>query len=218
MFLTGSAAEVTRSARSSATSATIALRPVRSTASTFSTARRSCARAASGNRMISNHERLGDRADHPSSRYRWTEAIAIAPARHLSARQNKLKSSITWLHGFNVVAAKRSTAKTAPSSILLFACTFSFFLHLCGGIRHLVWDAGYGFELRTIYASGWTVVMPFTTTRVHRASAFASRPSPGDPQRLPGGGENFELSDPVRDRAGPPGRSRRSAEGLNSRA
>jgi succinate dehydrogenase / fumarate reductase, cytochrome b subunit len=42
--------------------------------------------------------------------------------------------------------------------ILLFGCTFSFFLHLCGGIRHLVWDAGYGFELSAIYASGWTVV------------------------------------------------------------
>jgi len=43
--------------------------------------------------------------------------------------------------------------------ILLFGCTYSFFLHFCGGIRHLVWDAGYGFELRTIYASGWTVVV-----------------------------------------------------------
>ena len=43
--------------------------------------------------------------------------------------------------------------------ILLFVCTFSFFLHLCGGIRHLVWDAGYGFELRTIYVSGWMVVV-----------------------------------------------------------
>jgi len=43
--------------------------------------------------------------------------------------------------------------------IVLFACTYSFFLHLCGGIRHLVWDAGYGFELRTIYASGWTAVV-----------------------------------------------------------
>jgi succinate dehydrogenase / fumarate reductase cytochrome b subunit len=43
--------------------------------------------------------------------------------------------------------------------ILLFSCTFSFFLHLCGGIRHLVWDAGYGFELRAIYTSGWAVVV-----------------------------------------------------------
>lgn len=43
--------------------------------------------------------------------------------------------------------------------ILLFACTFSFFLHLCGSIRHLIWDAGFGFELRTIYVSGWIVVL-----------------------------------------------------------
>jgi succinate dehydrogenase / fumarate reductase cytochrome b subunit len=42
--------------------------------------------------------------------------------------------------------------------IVLFGFTFAFFLHFCGGIRHLVWDAGYGFELKTIYASGWTVV------------------------------------------------------------
>jgi len=42
--------------------------------------------------------------------------------------------------------------------VLLFGCSFCFFLHLCGGIRHLAWDAGYGFSLQAIYASGWTVV------------------------------------------------------------
>jgi succinate dehydrogenase / fumarate reductase, cytochrome b subunit len=42
--------------------------------------------------------------------------------------------------------------------IVLFGCTFAFFLHFCGGIRHLVWDSVHGFELRTIYASGWAVV------------------------------------------------------------
>jgi len=42
--------------------------------------------------------------------------------------------------------------------VLLFGWSFSFFFHLCNGIRHLAWDAGYGFELRTIYASGWAVV------------------------------------------------------------
>lgn len=41
---------------------------------------------------------------------------------------------------------------------LLFVWTFSLFFHLCNGVRHLFWDAGYGFELRTIYASGWTVL------------------------------------------------------------
>ena len=42
--------------------------------------------------------------------------------------------------------------------IVLFGATFAFFLHLCGGIRHLVWDTVHGFELRLIYASGWAVV------------------------------------------------------------
>jgi len=45
-----------------------------------------------------------------------------------------------------------------PGRIVLLAATFAFFLHLCGGIRHLVWDTVHGFELRTIYISGWTVV------------------------------------------------------------
>jgi succinate dehydrogenase / fumarate reductase cytochrome b subunit len=42
--------------------------------------------------------------------------------------------------------------------LLLLGWTFSFFFHLCNGIRHLFWDAGYGFDLQTIYASGWAVV------------------------------------------------------------
>lgn len=35
---------------------------------------------------------------------------------------------------------------------------FSAFFHLCNGIRHLFWDAGYGFELKDAYRSGWIVV------------------------------------------------------------
>jgi succinate dehydrogenase / fumarate reductase cytochrome b subunit len=42
--------------------------------------------------------------------------------------------------------------------VVLFGATFAFFLHLCGGIRHLVWDTVHGFELRSIYISGWSVV------------------------------------------------------------
>ncbi|MEP6567720.1 MAG: succinate dehydrogenase, cytochrome b556 subunit, partial [Mesorhizobium sp.] len=40
---------------------------------------------------------------------------------------------------------------------LLFGVTFAFFVHLCGGIRHLVWDTVHGFDLRSIYISGWIV-------------------------------------------------------------
>jgi succinate dehydrogenase / fumarate reductase cytochrome b subunit len=43
--------------------------------------------------------------------------------------------------------------------LLLFGWTVALFYHLCNGIRHLFWDAGHGFELRTAYASGWAVVI-----------------------------------------------------------
>ncbi len=42
--------------------------------------------------------------------------------------------------------------------VVLFGATFAFFMHLCGGIRHLIWDTVHGFELRSIYVSGWSVV------------------------------------------------------------
>jgi succinate dehydrogenase / fumarate reductase cytochrome b subunit len=42
--------------------------------------------------------------------------------------------------------------------LLLFGWTFSLFFHLCNGIRHLMWDAGWGFELRQTYLSGWIVL------------------------------------------------------------
>lgn len=42
---------------------------------------------------------------------------------------------------------------------LLFLWTGAFFYHLLNGIRHLVWDAGWGYELTTTYRSGWAVMI-----------------------------------------------------------
>ncbi len=42
--------------------------------------------------------------------------------------------------------------------LLLFGWTWSLFFHLANGIRHLCWDAGWGFEIKQFYASGWAVV------------------------------------------------------------
>ncbi len=41
--------------------------------------------------------------------------------------------------------------------VLLFGWSWALFYHLCNGIRHLAWDAGWGFELKTVYATGWIV-------------------------------------------------------------
>ena len=42
--------------------------------------------------------------------------------------------------------------------ILMLGWTFAFFYHLCNGIRHLFWDAGYGFSLPVMHMTGWIVV------------------------------------------------------------
>ena len=42
---------------------------------------------------------------------------------------------------------------------MLLGWSAALFYHLANGIRHLVWDAGYGFELETVYRSGWAVVV-----------------------------------------------------------
>jgi succinate dehydrogenase / fumarate reductase, cytochrome b subunit len=43
--------------------------------------------------------------------------------------------------------------------LALFGWTFSFLFHLLNGVRHLFWDAGYGFERTQRHASGWIAVL-----------------------------------------------------------
>ncbi|CAN7639094.1 succinate dehydrogenase, cytochrome b556 subunit [Phenylobacterium sp. LjRoot225] len=45
--------------------------------------------------------------------------------------------------------------------VVMFGLTLSFFYHLANGIRHLVWDAGYGFALKTANAAS-VFVFAFT--------------------------------------------------------
>ena len=41
---------------------------------------------------------------------------------------------------------------------MLFGWTAALFFHFYNGIRHLGWDAGFGFDLPQAYATGWIVV------------------------------------------------------------
>lgn len=42
--------------------------------------------------------------------------------------------------------------------LVLAAFSFCLMYHLLNGIRHLLWDVGWGLEIPQLYASGWTVV------------------------------------------------------------
>jgi succinate dehydrogenase / fumarate reductase cytochrome b subunit len=70
---------------------------------------------------------------------------------------------VWWL-----VAAASSDAAYATASgfmrspigyLLLFGWTVALWYHFLAGIRHLFWDAGYGYELPTVHASGRAVLI-----------------------------------------------------------
>ena len=63
-----------------------------------------------------------------------------------------------------------------PGRAFLLVITFSLFYHLSNGIRHLFWDAGLGFELRTAHASGILVIVAAVVlTLVAWALGYAMR-------------------------------------------
>ena len=47
----------------------------------------------------------------------------------------------------------------------LFGFSLALVYHLLNGIRHLLWDAGWGFDIPDVYRSGWAVaVLTFVFT------------------------------------------------------
>lgn len=60
--------------------------------------------------------------------------------------------------GPDAFASAQAAAGSWIGRLFLFGWTVALFYHLANGIRHLFWDAGKGYELPTVYASGWTVV------------------------------------------------------------
>lgn len=70
---------------------------------------------------------------------------------------------VVWLTsvaaGGSMQAGLRGFFDSWPGGFLLFCWILALYFHLCNGIRHLAWDLNYGFELVTIYRSGWLVVI-----------------------------------------------------------
>jgi len=60
--------------------------------------------------------------------------------------------------GGELFAATHAFIASPIGMLLLFLWSIAFFYHLCNGIRHLAWDAGHGFELRTAARSGYAVL------------------------------------------------------------
>ena len=60
--------------------------------------------------------------------------------------------------GSEPFAATHALIASPIGVLLLFLWSVAFFYHLCNGIRHLAWDAGYGFKIRDAYRSGYAML------------------------------------------------------------
>ena len=110
-----------------------------------------------------------DRVERPLSPhlqvYRWqiTMALSILHRATGVALSVGLLVLVYWL----VAVASGETAYAAASTLLgttfMKLCyvgwCFCFFYHLANGIRHLVWDMGFGLEPSQYHVTGWIVVL-----------------------------------------------------------
>ena len=69
---------------------------------------------------------------------------------------------VCWLMsaaaGETAYAEFSAHAQAWYGQLLMLGWTWALMYHLCNGIRHLFWDAGKGFELSTVYATGYAVI------------------------------------------------------------
>jgi succinate dehydrogenase / fumarate reductase cytochrome b subunit len=97
--------------------------------------------------------------------YRWPISMALSILHRVSGVALGFGTLLlTWW----LVAAATSEAAFAIAQwfvispiglILLFGWTLAMFFHMFSGIRHLVWDAGLGFDAPIYNITGWATVI-----------------------------------------------------------
>ncbi|MCP4329523.1 MAG: succinate dehydrogenase, cytochrome b556 subunit [Alphaproteobacteria bacterium] len=109
---------------------------------------------ASENRPLSPHLQV----------YRWQITMALSILHRLTGVALAVGTFILvwWLLAAAAGPGPFETAQAVIGSwigrLMLFGWSLALFYHLCNGIRHLAWDAGLGFEIKTMTATGWIVV------------------------------------------------------------
>ena len=111
---------------------------------------------------MSNHDR--PLSPHLSI-YRWPVTMASSILHRATgvAMAVGFVLFVVWLAdmavGPDAYAALMGVLDSTIGRVLLIGWSWAFFYHLANGIRHLVWDAGYGFEKSTANTSAWVVIV-----------------------------------------------------------
>ncbi|HUQ53202.1 MAG TPA: succinate dehydrogenase, cytochrome b556 subunit [Gammaproteobacteria bacterium] len=110
--------------------------------------------------------------------YRWEITMWLSSLHRITGLLLSLGAVVlaAWLvalaSGPEAFANVASIVGAPWFKVPLVGWTFCFFYHLANGVRHLAWDAGYGFDPRHIRASGRFVII--VTVLATAAFAYAA--------------------------------------------
>lgn len=96
--------------------------------------------------------------------YRWPMTMTVSILHRMSGLMLSvgLVALVLWLLAAAGDAAAYERFGDVMGSLagrlFLALVSLAFFFHLANGVRHLVWDLGFGFEISQANASGWTVI------------------------------------------------------------
>ena len=60
--------------------------------------------------------------------------------------------------GPSIFSSYQELLDTVFVKVCLVGLSFSMIYHILNGIRHLLWDVGWGLELKHVYVTGWIVI------------------------------------------------------------
>jgi succinate dehydrogenase cytochrome b subunit len=96
--------------------------------------------------------------------YRWYLTMALSIGHRVTGLAMALGLFLLawWLLALASGPEAFATVEAVKDSwigvLVLFGYTLVVFYHLANGVRHLVWDAGYGFDLQVAASSGIAVL------------------------------------------------------------
>jgi succinate dehydrogenase / fumarate reductase, cytochrome b subunit len=97
--------------------------------------------------------------------YRWPITMTLSILHRLSGLALSVGFIVlaAWLlsaaEGADAHERLAGMMQSAGGRLLLILLSLAFFYHLANGVRHLIWDLGFGFEIRQANASSWVVIV-----------------------------------------------------------
>jgi succinate dehydrogenase / fumarate reductase cytochrome b subunit len=97
--------------------------------------------------------------------YRWPINMALSITHRATGMAMALGLIlVTWwllalASGPDAFATVQAVMRSWLGTLVLFLWTLALFYHLGNGVRHLIWDAGHGFEIETARRSAIAVLV-----------------------------------------------------------